>query len=227
MILQCEQISKNYKAADGRTEISVLKDISFSVKEGESVAILGPSGSGKSTLLHITGLLDYPSSGNVFINDNDVTLIPEKERDILRNRVLGFVFQLHYLLPQCTVMENILIPTLPRANRRSRRNAEKRAEYLIHRAGLDSRIYHRPWQLSGGELQRVAFIRALINSPKILLADEPTGALDHRTSVTLADLLIELNKEEGITLIVVTHSIELAEKMDRGFILKDGILKNK
>lgn len=226
MILECVKISKYFPAPDGRTEIHILNDISFSVKKSESVAILGPSGSGKSTLLHIMGLLDYPSSGSVYIDRLDVTLIPEKERDVIRNLEIGFVFQLHYLLPQCTVLENVLIPTLPEGDRRTRVDAEKRAQHLLHRVGLDSRIHHRPWQLSGGELQRVAFIRALINSPKILLADEPTGALDHTTSEILSDLLIELNSEEGVTLIVVTHSIDLAEKMDRVYTLKDGTLEN-
>jgi predicted ABC-type transport system involved in lysophospholipase L1 biosynthesis ATPase subunit len=137
------------------------------------------------------------------------------------------VFQLHHLLPQCTVLENVLVPTLPGGNTRSRLDTEKRAYRLLHHVGLDSRIHHRPWQLSGGELQRVAFVRAFINSPKILLADEPTGALDHNTSTALADLLIEMNKVEGVTLIVVTHSTELAEKMNRVCILKDGVLESR
>jgi lipoprotein-releasing system ATP-binding protein len=232
IVITCEHLSKHYPAPDGRTTIEVLKNISFSVQKGESIAILGPSGSGKSTLLHIIGLLDYPASGRVLIHEEDVTRLPEKDRDTIRNQVIGFVFQLHFLLPQCTVLENVLVPTLPGRKKRlpggktrSSREIENRALRLLSRAGLDSRRHHRPWQLSGGELQRVAFVRALINSPEILLADEPTGALDHRTSESLENLLIEVNKEEEVTLIVVTHDTGLAKKMDQMYILEDGIVK--
>ncbi|MBN2444332.1 MAG: ABC transporter ATP-binding protein [Spirochaetales bacterium] len=224
MIIECSHIAKHYIAPDGNTKIPVLRDISLSVKKGESVAILGPSGSGKSTLLHILGLLDYPSSGSVSMAGRDVTHVPAKDRDQLRNLEIGFVFQLHYLLPQCTVLENILIPTIPKGNSLTAQAALDRGHELLRRVGLGSRLHHRPWQLSGGELQRVAFVRALINSPGLLLADEPTGALDHRTSETLIKVLLDLNKEEQVSLIIVTHAVDFARMMERVFVLEDGEL---
>jgi len=224
MILDCREISKHYLAPDSRSDIPVLKNITFSVKKGESVAILGPSGSGKSTLLNIIGLLDYPSSGEILMDNKNLVDISEKDRDILRNGKIGFIFQLHHLLPQLTVLENVLIPTLPRKTSQSPGNVEKRARHLLKRVELEHRLFHRPWQLSGGELQRVAFVRALINSPELVLADEPTGALDQKTSEKIIQLLIELNREEGTTMIVVTHSQTLAAKMDRAFLLEDGSL---
>jgi lipoprotein-releasing system ATP-binding protein len=241
MIIECTNLSKEYIAPDGQTVIPVLRDINVSVKKGESVAILGPSGSGKSTLLHLLGLLDYPTGGSIIFHEKEVAGLPEKERDWIRNRMIGFVFQLHYLLPQCTVIENVLIPALPKANSSLSRakpatatgkqdaagSIEDRALELLRRVGLASRLYHRPWQLSGGELQRVAFVRALINSPLLVLADEPTGSLDGRTSHTLIQLLLELNREEGVTLMVVTHSPALASHMDRVYILENGTLSQQ
>lgn len=219
MPLELKNISKKYIDTD-----YILKDISLQVKTGESVAVMGPSGSGKSTLLNIIGALDRPTSGQVLLDNKDITQLADKELTTIRNRQIGFVFQLHHLLPQCTVLENVLIPTLPDRNVAKKVEVETRARDLLHRVGLGERMNYRPGRLSGGERQRVAVVRALINSPKLLLADEPTGSLDHTTASDLADLLVELNREEGIAIILVTHSLELANRMARVLELRDGEL---
>jgi len=219
MLLELKNISKKYIDTD-----YILKDISLQVKTGESVAVMGPSGSGKSTLLNIIGALDRPTSGQVLLDNRDITQLADKELTTIRNRQIGFVFQLHHLLPQCTVLENVLIPTLPDRNVAKKVEVETRTRDLLHRVGLGERMNYRPGRLSGGERQRVAVVRALINSPKLLLADEPTGSLDHTTASDLADLLVELNREEGIAIILVTHSLELANRMARVLELRDGVL---
>jgi len=219
MPLELKNISKKYIDTD-----YILKDISLQVKTGESVAVMGPSGSGKSTLLNIIGALDRPTSGQVLLDNRDITQLADKELTTIRNRQIGFVFQLHHLLPQCTVLENVLIPTLPDRNVAKKVEVETRTRDLLHRVGLGERMNYRPGRLSGGERQRVAVVRALINSPKLLLADEPTGSLDHTTASDLADLLVELNREEGIAIILVTHSLELANRMARVLELRDGEL---
>lgn len=231
-LLQLTDVTKRYAGSGGAETVTVLAGVSLTVARGESLAIVGPSGSGKSTLLQIIGTLDRPSSGRVLLDGNDLAALDEQQVAEVRNRQMGFIFQSHYLLPQCTVWENVLVPTLARFNSELRtpnsemnmESAEPRAERLLKRVGLGERLHHRPGQLSGGERQRVAVVRALINQPQLLLADEPTGALDHASATALGQLLVELNCEEGVTLIVVTHALDLARRMGRMFHLADGKL---
>ncbi len=209
--------------ADGEA-LTVLSQVTLEVARGESLAIVGPSGSGKSTLLQIIGTLDQPTSGSVALDGQDLNGLDELRLAAVRNRQIGFVFQAHYLLPQCTVLENVLVPTLACSDAALRDRAGDRAERLLKRVGLGERKSHRPGELSGGERQRVAVVRALINQPQLLLADEPTGSLDHASALQLGQLLLELNREEGVTLIVVTHARDLARRMGRVLELKDGRL---
>jgi len=213
--------------------LTVLDGVSLEIAPAESVAIVGPSGSGKSTLLQIIGTLDQPTSGQVALNGLDLTGLDEKQLAVVRNQQIGFVFQAHYLLPQCTVLENVLVPTLviqPKAWLPASMETKKteppaaRASRLLTRAGLGQRLSHRPGQLSGGERQRVAVVRALINQPQLLLADEPTGSLDQTSAQQLAQLLLELNREERVALIVVTHALDLAHRMSRVLLLTKGRL---
>jgi len=199
----------------------VLDGVDLAVQPGESISVVGPSGAGKSTLLNIMGALDRPTSGRVTLAGSDLAVASERELAALRNREIGFVFQLHHLLPQCTVLENALIPTLAGA---PDLDAEARARALLARMGLRERLGHRPGQLSGGECQRVALVRALINRPRLLLADEPTGSLDRAAADGLADLLCELNREMGVTLVVATHAERLAARMGRRLALREGRL---
>jgi len=209
------------RAYDGETgEIQVLRGVGFALQPGESLAITGPSGSGKSTLLHIIGTLDEPTSGAVSIGDRDPFSLSEPELARFRNDTIGFVFQDHHLLPQYSVLENALIPTLAYPGGEDRRD---RARELLTKVGLDHRLDHRPAQLSGGERQRVAIARALINQPGLLLCDEPTGNLDVETAASVADLLIELHELEKNVLIAVTHSLELAARFPRHFELREGL----
>ena len=223
-LLKLEHVSKNYRAAEGSAPVAVLRDVSLEVVAGESLSIIGPSGSGKSTLLNIIGTLDYADSGKVWLGDKDLSTQDEKALAAIRNREIGFIFQAHHLLPHCTVWENVLVPTLAETGSFPANGAEKRAERLLKRVGLSERSTHRPGQLSGGERQRVAVVRSLINQPKLLLADEPTGALDRSSAEELARLLGELNGEEGVTLIVVTHALDLARQMQRVFQIQNGAL---
>jgi ABC-type lipoprotein export system ATPase subunit len=204
--------------------LTVLDQVSLEVALGESLAIVGPSGSGKSTLLQIIGTLDRPTSGSVALDGRDLNGLDDEQIAAVRNRQIGFVFQSHYLLPQCTVWENVLVPTLACSDVALRERAGERAERLLKRVGLGERKAHRPGELSGGERQRVAVVRALINQPQLLLADEPTGSLDHASAQQLGQLLLELNREEGVTLIVVTHARDLAQRMGRVLELRDGAL---
>ena len=205
----------------GSNSVEVLKGISIEIPGGECIAITGPSGSGKSTLLHLIGGLDRPSSGTIEIDGKNPTLLPERELARFRNSTLGFIFQEHSLLPQYSVVENVLLPTL--AFPTDRRTSQKRGEELLRRVGLQDRINHRPAELSGGERQRVAVARALINEPKLLLCDEPTGSLDHSTAESVADLLLQMFLEEDVTLIVVTHSLEFAGRFNRRIELREGL----
>jgi lipoprotein-releasing system ATP-binding protein len=222
--LKLEGVSKSYDSVLDGPPVRVLDDISLTIQQGESASIAGPSGSGKSTLLNIIGTLDAPTSGRVFLRDQDLALLDEPRLAAVRNRQVGFVFQSHHLLPQCTVLENVLVPTLASSDSAQRKSAPERARRLLDRVGLGGRIDHRPGQLSGGERQRVAVVRAMINQPELLLADEPTGALDRAAAEDLARLLIELNREEHVTLILVTHAPDLAARMQRVFQLQDGRL---
>ncbi|MFO0945512.1 MAG: ABC transporter ATP-binding protein [Planctomycetota bacterium] len=218
--LSVEHVSKVYR---GRSEeLAILRDVSFEMSGGDSAAILGPSGSGKSTLLHILGALDKPSTGTVRVNGADAFASSERELARFRNQTVGFIFQDHHLLPQCSILENVLIPTL--AGGRTTRDHEERARDLISRVGLSERIRHRPAELSGGERQRVAIARALMNHPTLLLCDEPTGNLDRRSATTVVELLLELHDELKNILVVVTHGQELASRLPRRYELLDGCL---
>ena len=223
-LLKLEHVGKSYRAAEGHAPVPVLRDVSLEIAAGESLAIVGPSGCGKSTLLNIIGTLDHADIGRVCLGDQDLSTLDEHALATLRNREIGFIFQSHHLLPHCTVWENVLVPTLAEKNSPTANGAEQRAARLLKRVGLGDRIHHRPGQLSGGERQRVAVVRALINQPKLLLADEPTGALDRASADELAKLLGELNREENVTLIVVTHAPDLAQQMGRVVELQNGQL---
>jgi ABC-type lipoprotein export system ATPase subunit len=224
-LVKLEKVTKDYVAAAGAEPVRVLREVSLEIQAGESVSIVGPSGSGKSTLLNIIGTLDLPSGGRVELDGHDLVHLQEAELAAVRNRKIGFVFQAHHLLPQCTVLENVLIPTLADSRKEGRKEAAERGKQLLQRVGLGDRLDHRPGQLSGGERQRVAVVRALINRPKLLLADEPTGALDRASAQALTQLLVELNREQQVTLVVVTHALELARLMKRPLELQDGRLR--
>jgi len=219
-LLDLEHVSKSYPAPAGRS-LPVLRDINLAVGPGESVAIVGPSGSGKTTLLNIIGALDWPDSGKVFLEGRDLAGLDEKARSEIRNGKIGFVFQQHHLLPQCSVLENVLVPSLVNSAARS---AERRALALLAEVGLSERLAYMPWQLSGGEQQRVAVVRAMINSPVLLVADEPTGSLDRTAAEKLAGLLVNMSRRHGLAMVVVTHSAVLAERMVRILELVDGAL---
>lgn len=226
-LVKLEKVGKRYWMADGVPPLEVLRDVDLEIAPGETLAIIGPSGSGKSTLLNLIGSLDRPDSGRVIFEGRDLADFDSKELARLRNQRIGFVFQSHYLLPQCTVLENVLTPTLAFQNKANRANAVQRAKQLLEKVGLGNRLEHRPGQLSGGERQRVAVVRALINRPPLLLADEPTGALDHASATGLGQLLVDLNHDENVALVVVTHSIELAQRMSRLLELRDGRLQTR
>lgn len=226
-LLRMVNVTKRYVApfsAPGAPEIEVLRDISLEILSGELLALTGPSGTGKSTLLHLMGTLDQPSEGDIFLRGQKLAGLNEASLADLRAREVGFVFQNHYLLPQCTVIENALVPSLALQGRENPEPPTERAKRLLTRVGLGDRLYHVPGQLSGGERQRVAVVRALINRPALLLADEPTGALDEKSATRLADLLVELNREENVTLVIATHSPDLAGRMARCYRLRLGRL---
>ncbi len=225
MLLELTNVSKTYAAPDGGVPVAVLKDINWRLNAGEAIAIIGPSGSGKSTLLNLAGGLDIPSAGQVRLEGRELGSLNELELAALRNRSIGFMFQLHHLLPQCTVLENVLIPTLTEPAELNTTAAHERAQRLLEWVGLKERLSHRPGQLSGGERQRVAVVRALINRPKLLLADEPTGSLDHSAAVKLVELLLELNQQEKVGLVLVTHSLDLARRLPKTLELRDGTLR--
>jgi len=226
-MLELVNVAKSYQSPGGTERVCVLKDITLKVKKGRSVAIVGPSGSGKSTLLNIIGALDRPTAGRVLFDGKDLGKLDEPELARIRNREIGFVFQLHHLLPQCTVLENVLVPTLVDKNLVSKKEVQERAIALLNRLGLKDWLLHRPGELSAGQRQRVAVVRALINGPKLLLADEPTGSLDKDASENIAELLVELNRSEAVTLIVVTHSDKLAGYMERVLELSNGVLRDR
>jgi lipoprotein-releasing system ATP-binding protein len=220
MSLRVEHLCKDYPTRSG--PLSVLRDVSLDVPRGAALAVMGPSGSGKSTLLHILGTLDRPTAGIVRLDGKDPFALSEPQLADFRNRHIGFVFQDHYLLPQCSVLENVLIPTL--VSRDGRGEAEARARQLLDRVGLAQRLDHRPAELSGGERQRVAVARALIHHPALVLADEPTGNLDRRTAQSVGQMLLDLHREQNTVLVVVTHSAELARQFPRQLEMGDGTL---
>ena len=221
--LRVQNLSKEYQTP--AEPLVVLQDIDLELGQGESLAILGPSGSGKSTLLHLIGTLDEPTSGNIELSGIDPFSLDEQDLAHYRNHKIGFVFQEHYLLPQCTLLENILLPTLATGNPQASANA--RAHDLLQRVGLADRHQHRPAECSGGERQRAALARALIMQPQVLLADEPTGNLDRQTADQVADLMLEVQRDENTILMLATHSRALAEKMQRTAELVDGRLQSK
>jgi len=222
-LLAARDLKRTYVVAGRAAGVSVLDGARLDLQPGESVAIIGPSGSGKSTLLNIIGTLDHSDAGTITFDGLDLAKLDDRQLAEVRNRRLGFIFQFHFLLPQCTLWENVLVPTLAQAAGKPI-GVEDRAKRLLDRVGLGDRLNHRPGQLSGGERQRVAVVRALINQPKLLLADEPTGALDRHNAEELINLLLELNREEGVAMIVVTHARDLAFKLGRVLELRDGKL---
>jgi lipoprotein-releasing system ATP-binding protein len=223
MLLQLQNIVKGYGDPGSHSYRPVLKELDLEVAKGEKIAIVGPSGSGKTTLLNLVGALDQPEKGIILFDGKDITGYSKTELAIFRNKHLGFIFQLHHLMPQLTLMENVLLPLLPRGKNILKEHTEW-AEHLIQKVGIWEQRDQKPSQLSGGECQRTAVVRALINKPELLLADEPTGALDEENASALTELLVQLSDEEGITLISVTHAASLADRMDKKYTLKNGIL---
>lgn len=220
-LLECQNINKFYQEGENQTQ--VLKGVSFAMKPQELVAIVGSSGSGKSTLLHTLGGLDQPSSGEVFIKGQSLQKASESELAKLRNQNLGFVYQFHHLMADFTALENVMMPML--IGRQNKTEAKDRAEKILSAVGLSHRIIHRPSALSGGERQRVAIARALVNNPALVLADEPTGNLDHKTTESIFELIQTLNAEQNIAFLLVTHDMSLAQKLSRCLTMQDGILK--
>ena len=221
MGLAVEHLDKEFPTRSG--PLHVLTDVNLTLEMGDGLAVMGPSGSGKSTLLHIVGTLDLPTRGKVLLDGVDPFALQESKLAAFRNRNVGFVFQDHHLLPQCSVLENVLVPTLV-AEEGLRETYEAEARRLLERVGLSQRLDHRPAELSGGERQRAAIARALIRKPKLLLADEPTGNLDRKTAHGIGELLSDLHRQEGTILIVVTHSAELASVFPRRAEMDDGRL---
>ena len=219
-VIQCSHLAKRF--TDGGLDTDVLSDINLTVNKGDRIAIIGSSGSGKSTLLHLLGGLDEPSSGQVNIHGQDINSLSVTALSKLRNQSLGFVYQFHHLLPEFTAVENVAIPLV--IGGIAPKNAQQQAEELLIKVGLGHRLSHKPSELSGGERQRAALARALITKPDCLLADEPTGNLDHRTAQAIFDLILELNASLGTALVIVTHDNELAARMDNVFTLLDGKL---
>lgn len=219
-LLRCEHVCKTYQ--EGELSTQVLKGVSFDIERGELVSIIGTSGSGKSTLLHILGALDDASEGHVTFLDQPLAELSSNKQAKLRNQHLGFVYQFHHLLADFSALENVAMPLLIGGMPVS--GAKQKAAALLDKVGLTHRIDHRPSELSGGERQRVAIARALVNSPDLVLADEPTGNLDHKTALAIYDLMRELNRESGTAFLVVTHDGELAAKMDRQLHMQDGLL---
>jgi lipoprotein-releasing system ATP-binding protein len=217
-LIQVQQLFKSY--GNGTKRVEVLKGVDLTFSQGEKAAIVGASGVGKTTLLHILGTLDRPSNGKVLYEEKDIFGLNERDLSFFRNRQIGFVFQFHHLLPEFNAVENTMIPCLIQGI--PKKEATSRAEAVLTLVGLKERLSHKPGELSGGEQQRVAVARALVLEPKVLLADEPTGNLDTKTGESVFDLLQELNRIKGVTLIVVTHNLKLAEKLSRQIQLIDG-----
>ena len=220
IVIECRNISKQF--ADGELKTNVLSDVNLSVQKGDRIAIIGSSGSGKSTLLHLLGGLDKPTSGSIKVHGQDINRLSVKTLSQLRNQSLGFVYQFHHLLPEFSAVENVAIPLIIGGEKP--KQAEQQAEDLLIKVGLNHRLAHKPSELSGGERQRAALARALITQPDCLLADEPTGNLDHRTAQGIFDLILELNESLGTALVIVTHDVELASQMGAMLTLKDGYL---
>ncbi|MBI9059465.1 MAG: ABC transporter ATP-binding protein [Labilibaculum sp.] len=224
MIVKLDKITKYYQNSGSAEKRIILDDLSLAIEKGESIAIVGPSGSGKSTLLNVISSLDTVYSGNMIFDGQDLSKLNEKELANFRNRNLGFVFQSHHLLPQLNLIENVLLPFIPVKDKKLKKEAEKRALELLDFVGLSKQIHQRPGQMSGGECQRAAVVRALIHQPNLILADEPTGSLDKKSAEQLGDLLVDINEKQGVSLVVVTHSMDLAKKMKKMYQLENGKL---
>ncbi len=220
IVLQCQTLSKIYQQGDLR--VQVLSDINLEVQEGERVAIVGSSGTGKSTLLHLLAGLDAPTGGEVKLKGTSLANLSETKRSEMRNRMIGFVYQFHHLLPEFTALENVMMPLLIR--RISNSEARREAANLLSKVGLEHRLNHKPGEMSGGERQRAAIARALVIRPVCLLADEPTGNIDRRTAQAVQELMIQLNQDMRVSLLVATHDHQLASAMDRNLRLEDGVL---
>lgn len=223
MLLQIKNINKGYGEIGTHSFRSVLKELNLEIEKGEKVAIVGSSGSGKTTLLNMIGALDVPESGEIIFDGKSITSYSKKELASFRNQHLGFIFQLHHLMPQLSLWENVLLPLLPQG--KILKEQKDWAEYLIQKVGIWEQRNQKPSEMSGGECQRTAVVRALINKPELILADEPTGALDEANAMALSELLIQLSEEEKVTLVTVTHSSELAGRMDARYLLRNGKLE--
>jgi lipoprotein-releasing system ATP-binding protein len=219
-VLHCEHVTKQF--VDGELKTEVLRDINLSVNSGDRLAIIGSSGSGKSTLLHLLGGLDEPTKGDIYIQNQNINQLSVNALSRLRNQSLGFVYQFHHLLPEFSAVENVAIPLV--ISGVSPSEAKEKATELLVDVGLGHRLIHKPSELSGGERQRAALARALITQPDCLLADEPTGNLDHRTAKTIFELMLKLNEDRGTALVIVTHDNGLAAQMEKTMVLTDGLL---
>ncbi|MDH2897379.1 lipoprotein-releasing ABC transporter ATP-binding protein LolD [Rahnella variigena] len=223
LLLQCENLCKTYQ--EGKMHTDVLRDVSFAMQPGEMMAIVGTSGSGKSTLLHLLGGLDSPTSGEVIFKGQSLNSMSSSAKSELRNRELGFIYQFHHLLPDFTALENVAMPLL--IGKKKSAQVQERALAMLEAVGLQHRSNHRPSELSGGERQRVAIARALVNNPSLVLADEPTGNLDQRNADSIFELLGELNVRQGTAFLVVTHDLQLANRLTRQLEMRDGKLQQE
>lgn len=221
-VIVCKNLSKTY--SDGTLYVEVFKNINLAITPGEMVAVVGASGEGKSTLLHLLGALDNPTTGQIFVNNQEITKLSAKEQGIIRNKYLGFVYQFHHLLPEFNALENVCMPLLIRGEKP--KDASPKALELLAKVGLQARLKHRVGELSGGERQRVAIARALVTNPICVLADEPTGNLDHKNAEQVFDLMLELNQELKTAFLIVTHDLKLAKRMHRVLTLENGTFKN-
>jgi len=224
-MLKLDKITKYYEVPETTIRRTVLDELSLEINKGDRLAILGPSGSGKSTLLNVMSSLDIPNSGTVRFDGDEISSLNSDQLAQFRNRKIGFVFQSHHLLPQLSLLENVLLPYLPEKDKTVKKEAEKRALELLEFVGLSNQVHQRPGQMSGGECQRAAVVRALIHEPKLILADEPTGSLDKESADQLAKLFVRINEEQGVTMVVVTHSQDLAQHMNRVCRIEGGKIK--
>lgn len=224
IFLKLTNLSKSYPSPEGEEKVGIFGDVNLEIPKGSSAAIVGPSGSGKSTLLNLIGTLDKPDGGEVYVGGRSTGKFTESEASEFRNQSIGFIFQSHHLLPQCTVIENVMVPALAGFGNLTGKELHQRAKELLEKVGLSHRMNHRPSEISGGEKQRVAVARALINKPDLLLADEPTGALDKVNSEKLIELLVELNQALALTLLMVTHSPEISKQMKATYLMDEGKL---